>query len=544
MSNTPRRLKILLVHPQFSGQSFWNYQATLRVVRRRYSNTPLGLATVAALLPSTWDVRIIDCNVEELTDADLVWADVVGTGGMIAQQLGARAIIERAKRLGCYVIVGGPDPSTTPDVYAQADVVVRGELEGVADQLVVAIEERKRHLVISSAEFPDIKCSPTPRFDLLRLERYLHVGIQVTRGCPYRCEFCSVIELNGRKSRVKTPEQVLAELESLYRIGYRGHVDFVDDNFIGDRRQAKSVLRQLIPWLERHGQPFEFSSEVSLDLADDAELLELMQRANFFAVFVGVETTNQEALRAANKRQNLRRDAVESICRIQRAGIFVNGGFIIGFDAERLHVAASMIDCIERASVPVCMVGLLYALPGTQLARRLKQEGRLEGVFDDLTRSTNTVDADQCTSGINFRSMRPKRDVLHDYREVLQQIYDPRAYYQRTRRLVRMMDRSKSRFRPRPRQILRDLGSFTRICWHAGVLDQRTRRLYWMNLVDALAHNPSAAKTAVSMAALYLHLGPYARYMEDLIATRIVESDERDLVHFPVETDVTPAVAE
>ncbi len=518
------RRNVLLVHPKFSDQSFWNYQETLRAVGRRYSNTPLGLATFAALLPTEYQVRIVDLNVEELTEDDLAWADVVGTGGMLPQQLGALEVIRRAKKRGCQVLVGGSDPTTSPGVYGEADVVVAGEAEGVREQIVAAIETRATGCVIRAQDFPDITTSPIPRFDLLKLDRYLHVGIQVTRGCPFRCEFCSVVEINGGRSRMKTPEQVLAELEALYQIGYRGHVDFVDDNFVGDKKRAKLLLERLIPWLEEHGQPFEFSSEVSLDLADDDRLLELMQQASFFAVFVGIETPNQEALKASNKKQNLGRDITESLLKIQRAGIFINGGFIIGFDAEVDSVTEPMVECIDSAAIPVCMVGLLYALPGTRLARRLAEEGRLEGVFDDLSQNAATSNVDQCSSGINFRTLRPKSEVLSDYREVMRRVYEPKAYFGRVKRLVRMMDRSKARFRPRPQQILRDLRSFVRISARAGWQDKHTRRLYWESLLDALLHNPLGAKTAVSMAALYLHFGPFARELDEQIGGRLAEA--------------------
>lgn len=508
------------MHPPFLGRSFWNYQETLKAVGRRYSNTPLGLATVAALLPERFEVRLIDCNVEELTDADLGWADVVGTGGMLSQQRGARQVIARAKRLGCFVVAGGPDVSTSPDIYADADVRVIGEAEAVQQELIEAIDQRKSGAILRAAAFPDITRSPIPRFDLLRVERYLHVGVQVTRGCPHRCEFCSVIELNGRRPRSKTPAQVLAELEALYQMGYRGHVDFVDDNFIGDRRTAKALLKALLPWLEERGQPFEFSSEVSLDLGADDELLDLMRRANFFAVFVGVETPDPEALRASNKQQNLRQDIVQSLVKIQRAGIFINGGFIVGFDAEHENVADRMVGCIEDSAVTVCMVGLLYALPGTQLAQRLAEEGRLEGLFDDTALGSED-DADQCTSGLNFRTLRPKSDTLMDYRDVIRRIYEPGAYFGRVRRLVRMLDRKGSRFRPRPRQIRADLASFLRISLAAGWRNTATRRDYWYSLLDALVHNPRGAKAAVSMAALYLHLGPFAEHVESLVEQRL-----------------------
>ncbi|MBK8481768.1 MAG: B12-binding domain-containing radical SAM protein [Proteobacteria bacterium] len=512
-------LKVLLVYPRFEGKSFWNYQATLEAVGKRYSNTPLGLITVAAVLPRDWELRLCDCNVGELTDEDLAWADVVFTGGMLPQQTHALAVVGRAQRLGAYVAVGGPDCTCSPEVYAAADLRVAGEVEAVVDALVEAVRERRRGALVRAEDFPDVHTSPVPRFDLLRLERYLHVGVQFSRGCPYACEFCNVIELNGRRPRTKTTKQVLAELQALYDLGWRGHVDFVDDNFIGNRREAATLCAALSAWLATHGQPFEFSTEVSVNLADSPALLEALRRANFFAVFVGIETPDPAALAGAGKTHNLNRDLVEHVRAIQRAGLFVNAGFIIGFDAETQSIARPMIDCIEAAAIPVCMVGLLYALPNTQLARRLAAEGRLEGVFDQVVAGGG--DADQCTSGLNFRTRRPKSEALADYRQVLREIYAPGAFFGRVRRMVREMDLSANRCRQPLRLLLRDLRSFVRICLRAGFRDRAARRHYWGALLDALMHNPRGLRTAVSMAALYLHLGPFAQTMDTLLEQRV-----------------------
>ena len=528
MTPTEPSPNILLVHPRTAGSSFWNYRATLQAVGRRYANTPLGMITVAGLLPSAWPVRLVDRNVEELSAADLDWADIVGTGGMLSQQRDALEIVRLAKERGRYVVVGGPDPSASPQVYASADARLVGEAEGLRERLIQVLERREPRVLLRSQGYPDLATSPIPRFDLLKLDRYLHVGVQASRGCPHGCEFCSVVEIYGRRPRIKSSAQVLAELEALYRIGYRGHVDFVDDNLVGDRRAARRLLRDLVAWLEDHHQPFEFTTEASLNLADDEELLALMRRANFFAIFAGVETPDEEALRASNKRQNLGRDLVASVRKIQRAGIFVNGGFIVGFDTERSSVTDAIVECIEAAAMPVGMVGLLYALPGTELARRLSREGRLEGLFDDFG-VAHSDDADQCTSGLNFRTRRPKSETFADYREIYRRLYRPRAYYGRVRRLVRMMDRSASRFRPTKERLLWDLGSFARISLEAGWRNRETRAEYWRSLADALLHNPRAVRFAVLMAGLYLHFGPFSRHLDAVVRRRLAEL-EREAV--------------
>jgi radical SAM superfamily enzyme YgiQ (UPF0313 family) len=304
------RRNALLVYPKFEGTSFWNYQATCELLGAKYSAAPLGLITVAALLPGNWEVRLVNRNTEELREEDLAWADVIMTGGMLPQQPDTLRIIEMAHALGQPVVVGGPDATCSPETYAAADFLVLGEAEEIMADFVAAFEGGAAKGTFTASRFPDVTRSPVPRFDLLQLDHYLHVGVQYSRGCPFDCEFCNVIDLNGRVPRAKTTEQVLRELDALHAVGYRGHVDFVDDNLIGNRRALKPFLRDLDRWLDARGRPFEFSTEASLDLAEEDELLRLMREANFF-------------------------------------------------DAEPETVAREMVACIEAASIPVCMVGLL-----------------------------------------------------------------------------------------------------------------------------------------------------------------------------------------
>jgi radical SAM superfamily enzyme YgiQ (UPF0313 family) len=495
------------VYPRFGSESFWNYQETCRAVGARYSATPLGLITVAALLPAEWDIRLVDRNVEELADADLAWADIVLTGGMLPQQPDALEIIGRAHAAGRLVVVGGPDVTASPEVYAAADFQVCGEAEEVLGAFVRDFEGGAKRGTYVARDFPDVTRSPIPRFELLKLPYYMNVGVQFSRGCPFDCEFCNVITLNGKKPRTKGVEQVLAELDALHALGYRGHVDFVDDNLIGNKKAAKPLLRALATWLEERGHPFEFTTEATINLADDKELLGLMSAANFFAIFVGIETSDTAALIETHKLQNTRRDIAASIHEIHRAGIFVNAGFIIGFDAERANVAENMVECIEATGIPVCMVGLLFALPGTRLAKRLQAEGRLH--VDPY--AVHEGDGDQCTTGLNFVTRRPREDMLADYRAVLQRIYTPEAYFARVRRVCRELDRSKHRLAAPPRLILRDLRAFGRICAQLGWRERRARGAFWRAVLDCLVHNPRAIKIAVSFAALYLHFGPFSR---------------------------------
>jgi len=519
------RRKILLVYPRFGGTSFWNYQATCQLLGARYSAAPLGLITVAALLPKDWDVRLVDCNVEELHPPDLAWADLVMTGGMLPQQPDALRIIELAKAAGKPVVVGGPDATSSPEVYAAADFRVLGEAEEVMADFLAAWLTGAESGVFTAPRFPDVTRSPVPRYDLLKFDHYLHVGVQYSRGCPFDCEFCNVIDLNGRVPRAKTTAQVLGELDTLHALGYRGHVDFVDDNLIGNRKALKPFLRELRSWLDCKSWPFEFTTEASLDLAEDEELLRLMRESNFFAIFVGLETPDAATLIQANKKHNTRSDMVESIHRIHRAGIFVNAGFIVGFDGEKGSVAAAMVDCIEATNIPVCMVGLLYALPGTRLAQRLQAEGRLQSDAHAVLAD----DADQCTSGLNYATLRPRADVLRDYREVLARIYAPAAYFGRARRTGRQLDRSASRLRQPFGHVLRELRAFGRMAWRLGVRDPDVRVEWWKSVGDALLHNPAALKIVVSFAALYVHLGPYSAELVKRLDRQIALAEEEQL---------------
>jgi radical SAM superfamily enzyme YgiQ (UPF0313 family) len=486
----------------------------------KYSAAPLGLVTVAAMLPADWSLRLVDRNVEELRDQDLDWADLVLTGGMLPQQPDLLHLIEMAHARGKPVVIGGPDVTTSPEIYAGADFRIIGEAEEIMGEFLACWDAGDASGTFTSKGFPDLTLSPVPRYDLLELRNYMHVGIQFSRGCPFDCEFCNVIDLNGRTPRTKTNAQLFRELESLYALGYRGHVDFVDDNLIGNRKAAKSLLRELRGWLDAHGRPFEFTTEASLNLAADDELLSLMSQCNFFAVFLGIESPDTETLLQANKKQNVQRDIAESIRKIHHAGIFVNAGFIVGFDGEHGSVADQMVKCIEEAGIPVCMVGLLYALAGTKLEQRLTAEGRLRPFGRPLTDD----DADQCTSGLNFVTRRPRADVLRDYRDIIQRLYEPAAYFGRVRRAGRELDRSVQSVHQSLRNLLRDLRGFSFMVWHMGIRDGRVRGEWWRSLLDCLFHNPRAIKLVMSLAALYLHYGPFSRKLVQRIDRQIGEA--------------------
>src|SRR4051794_29569949 len=413
----PRSTNVLLIYPRFVTGAFWNFQAACELFGAKYPTAPLGLITAAAMLPAHWTVRLVDRNAEELQDSDLDWADLVMTGGMLPQLPDLGEIIDTCRARGKPVAIGGPGVTSIPFAFSGANFQILGEAEAVMDDFVAAWNSGVREGVFEAPKFTiDVTKTPIPRFDLLKFDNYLYVGVQFSRGCPFTCEFCDIIELYGRVPRTKTTPQMLAELDRLYELGYRGHVDFVDDNLIGNKKAVKAFLPHLAQWLKDHDYPFEFSTEASLNLADDEELLALMRDANFFGLFVGIESPDEETLRQMRKKQNTRRNIADGVHAINQHGMFVFAGFIVGFDAEKGSVAGPMIELIENCAIPIAMVGLLYGLSNTQLGRRLKKEGRLHPGSD----MQETGSGDQCTAGLNFDTLRPRAEILSDYRNILE----------------------------------------------------------------------------------------------------------------------------
>jgi len=515
--------KVLMIFPRFNTNSFWNYRATCELKGARYPAAPLGLITVAALLPQSWEVRLVNRNTETLGEADLEWADLVMTGGMLFQQPDTLRIIEMCRMRRKPVVVGGPDATSTPEIYNRANFQVLGEAEEIMKDFVAAWRSgAERGVFRAPMGQTDVTKSPTPRFDLLKLEDYLHVGIQFSRGCPFNCEFCDIIELYGRVPRTKSNEQVLAELDALYALGHRGHVDFVDDNLIGNKKALKKFLPDLQRWLNKRKFPFEFTTEASINLADDPELLRALAAANFFGIFVGIESPDTDTLVLMRKKQNTRRSLQESISRIYSAGIGVFAGFIVGFDSENASIADAMIECIEDTAIPVCAVGLLYALPATQLGRRLLREGRLFSGYDGPSPED---EGDQCTAGLNFETKRSRRDVLADYRAVLDAVYDPAAYFGRVRRVGRMLKRGKRRLKAPLRYVLRDARGFGRLVWRLPNAGPGTAKQFWMMALDCAIHNPRALPFLFMLSALYLHYGPFSRQVIGQIDRQIEDID-------------------
>ena len=507
MRLSPRPCNVLMIYPRFGAGTFWNFAAACELFGAKYPTAPLGLITVAALLPPEWTIRLVDRNTEALTDGDLAWADMVMTGGMLPQYFDTIEIIEMCRARGTPVVVGGPGVTSIPYGYSKANFQVLGEAEGVIDKFIEAWESGAREGVFEAEKFKiDVTKSPIPRFDLLKFEHYLYIGVQFSRGCPFTCEFCDIIELYGRVPRAKTNAQMLRELETLHRLGYRGHVDFVDDNLIGNKKAVKAFLPDLKTWLEQYEYPFEFTTEASLNLSDDAELMRLMGEANFIGIFVGIESPDADTLVAMRKKQNTRRNIAQSVHRIYAAGLYVTAGFIVGFDSEKGSVADALIELIEEAAIPICMVGLLFALPNTQLTRRLKSEGRLHAEL----LSAPEAAIDQATQGLNFDTIRPREEILSDFKRVLETVYEPAAYARRLQRLAGLLGNSNRTRRAQgddARSRIDGLGIVHRILSNL----PQGQDVFRQTIIRCAATNPQWARTIVMLTAFYLHLGPFSQ---------------------------------
>jgi radical SAM superfamily enzyme YgiQ (UPF0313 family) len=496
-------MNVLLVAPSFPI-TYWGFQYSLSYTGKQVTLPPLGLITVAALLPEDWHLRLVDTDIRALADDDLAWADAVLVGGMRIQAQSIHDILARARAAGVRTVVGGPAPTTSPAEYADADVVFCGEAEGRQDELVAAITGASSgaKLLPAHAERPDMELVPAPRYDLVDLDQYASVSIQYSRGCPYECEFCDIIQIFGRRPRVKSNEQVLAELGALYDAGYRGTIFFVDDNFIGNRPAVKRLLPEIAGFQKQRGFPYELYTEASVNLASDDALLAAMVEAGFNAVFLGIETPSPASLAGANKKQNLRLDLVAAVDKITRAGIEVMAGFIVGFDEDSADSFSAQSAFIAEAGIPLAMVGLLIALPGTALERRLVREGRLR----------KKTDGDQFGRP-NFVPLMDEATLLTGYIDLLATIYSPDAYYERC---ISFVDRAPKVAVRRPAS-LRNLLVFAKAIVGIGILSRR-RRLFWRLLGRAATRAPHNFGWAVGKAVMGEHL---IRYTSEVVLPRL-----------------------
>ena len=501
-------INCLLVQTRFSEFSFWNYKAVCDIVGAKYPAAPLGLLTVAALLPQDWNFLLIDENVSPLLDEHLSWADLICTGGMLPQQKSMIGLIDRVHQHGKIIVVGGADPTSQPGLYQNADFLVLGEGEVTIPMFLEDLRKGIRSGQYSSTDRANMLEAVVPRYDLISFRNYIMIGMQFIRGCPFQCEFCDVIELFGRTPRFKTNQQIIRELQQLYDLGYRGHIDMVDDNFIGNKKKVKELLRDILAWTKERKYPFYFTTEASINLADDDELLELMQACDFRYVFLGIETPENDTLVLNNKTQNVDKSITEAVDKILSYGIVSNGGFIIGFDSDSNRIADNMTQAIQDSGIAMAMIGLLYALPNTQLTRRLETEGRL---FSTAAQSVGDQDVDQMTSGLNFATITPRTEILKKYIEVLETVYNPDHYY---RRVIYTGLKIKTKYLHKPSfsTWLIYMRSFLRVCRYAG-FSRETGMLYWKMIGRVLLQNPKGIEAAVNLAAMFIHFSKQKDYI-------------------------------
>jgi radical SAM superfamily enzyme YgiQ (UPF0313 family) len=499
-------LKVLLVWPKFPP-SFWGFEGALKMTPEAAMTPPLGLVTVAALCPPTWTLRLLDHAFDEITEEDIRCADLVMVSAMQAQRADALAILRRARALGTRTFIGGPWASSEPDVVQlEADHVMVGEAEEVFSGIAQALEDGTAQSMYRVTDKPDISGSPIPRFDLLRREKYSSMPVQFSRGCPFQCDFCDIITIYGRKPRTKSSTQLLQELDRLRELGWRGEVFVVDDNFIGNRKNALQLVKELATWGDAHGRPFSYFTQASVDLADRPELMEAMVAANFIFVFLGIESPSAEALNGSKKFQNLRRDNLEQVRIIQEKGLWVLAGFIVGFDSDDEAIFGRQREFIERAAIAWAMVGMLQAPPTTPLYDRMKAEGRL---IEDSEATTNF-------SAPNFRPRMPLPTLLRGLSELLADLYEPSAYFQRALRSLEVWKTKPSQTVP-DTPMSQDLRLLASSMWTQGVRSGY-RRAYW-GFLGTIFHryrkNPVKLGMGLGLLVAAHHFLIYARQVAD-----------------------------
>jgi radical SAM superfamily enzyme YgiQ (UPF0313 family) len=483
-------MKVLLVYPEFPD-TYWSFRHALKFEGKRSAFPPLGLLTVSAMLPQKWERRLVDMNVRRLGKADVEWADLVFASAMIVQKESLEGVVRTCKAHGKRVVVGGPYVSTSAERLPDADHIFVGEAEATLPEFLRDLESGEARRVYQAAERPALAGTPVPDFRLAELDRYSAMSVQYSRGCPFSCEFCDIIEIYGRVPRTKTEGQMLAELDALLAAGWRGLVFVVDDNFIGNKRNVKRLLPALAEWSDRHGRPFSFITEASVNLAEDDALLDMMRRANFRRVFLGIETPVEESLKEARKGQNTRRDLLESVRKIQSYGMEVMAGFIVGFDHDPEDIFERQINFIRESAIPLAMVGLLTALPDTQLWRRLKREGRL------LKESSG----DNTEGSLNYVPRMDAARLVEGYKRILRTIYSPAEYYRRALDCLSHLTQAPE---PRRGNLAADAASFMRVVLTLGVRDP-ARSEFWRYMRRAARSHRQNFAHAVTLAAMGYH---------------------------------------
>jgi radical SAM superfamily enzyme YgiQ (UPF0313 family) len=483
-------MKALLVYPAIP-ETFWNFKHILKFIRKKAAHVPLGLLTVGAMLPKEWRLRLIDMNVKELLDSDIQWADIVMVSAMVVQKDSLKEVIDRCRFFGKKIAIGGPLVSGVPGEYDDLDYLVLNEAEETLPEFLKDLEAGTPKHIYRAEQKPDIALTPPPRWDLISVKDYAAMSAQYSRGCPFDCEFCDIVNLNGRVPRVKSNEQMFREFDALYDLGWHGRFFVVDDNFIGNRVKVKKFLKELIVWQKVRRYPFSLFTEASVNLASDEELMQLMSDAGFESVFLGLETPEEASLAECGKHQNCRMDLLEAVKTIQRHGMEVMGGFIIGFDNDPPNIFDRQVKFIQESGVVKAMIGLLNAIPGTRLYRRLQEEGRL----------TLNSTGDNCDGSINFIPKMDLQTLRDGYQGVLDSIYSPREYYNRVLEFLKD-------YKPTRRRKLEKIEviAFLNSIWYLGILDKgKSKFYYWKLLVKAFLFHRSAFGEAVSSAIFGYH---------------------------------------
>jgi radical SAM superfamily enzyme YgiQ (UPF0313 family) len=484
-------MKILLVHPEFPD-TYWSFRHALKIEGKRAVFPPLGLLTVSAMLPRDWDRRLVDMNVEALWPDDVEWADMVMVSAMIVQNESLEQVVALCRKLGKKVVVGGPYVSTSSERLPDADHIFIGEAETTLPEFISDVELGIARRIYKADERPALTNTPVPDFSLIDIRHYSAMNVQYSRGCPFNCEFCDIIEIYGRVPRTKSNAQMLGELDALKATGWRGRVFIVDDNFIGNKKNVRLFMPDLIKWSKENEYPFSFLTEASVNLAEDDALLQQMAQAHFRRVFLGIETPVEESLKQTQKGQNTRRDLLDSIQRIQSYGIEVMAGFIIGFDSDPEDIFDLQMKFIRSSGIPLAMVGLLDALPDTQLWRRLEQEGRLVDVS-----TGNNTDAE-----MNFIPRMDKGRLVEGYKSVIRNIYSPQEYYGRALDCLSRLHKSPNE--KRQSTVPEDLRAFFNIILTLGIRD--TERLqFWNYFYKVIRHHTRSIAHGLTLAAMGYH---------------------------------------
>jgi len=480
------------VYPKYPD-TFWSFKYALKFVSKKAAHPPLGLLTVAAMLPEEWQKKLVDMNVRPLKDKDIEWADYVFIGAMVVQRDSARETIARCHALGTKVVAGGPLFTSEYDEFDEVDHLVLDEAESTLPPFLADLESGHAEHIYTSGERPDLGLTPVPMWSLIDMDKYSSMNIQYSRGCPFNCEFCNIVTLNGNVPRTKSAEQVLAEIESLYVGGWRGSLFIVDDNFIGNKKKLKAeILPAIIEWMKKHKYPFPLFTEVSINLSDDEKLMQLMAEAGFNRVFVGIESPNEDSLAECNKFTNKDRDLVGAVKKMQSFGMEVQGGFIVGFDSDPLSIFRSQINFIQNSGIVTAMVGLLTAPRGTRLYTRLRKENRLlrESTGDNTDCSTNFIPK------MNYETL------IDGYKHILKTIYAPKEYYARIKTFLKEYRPYQA---PKAGYLQRyHVTALFRSMWVLGVME-KGRRHYWSLFLSTLFKRPSVFPLSVALSVYGLH---------------------------------------